>query len=119
VHAVGQEGAAGEVTLGLAGEANGGGGLEGGGFVAPPVELFFEVFQRVGASEPRVEHAMGENQVGCAGAAQRAVHGGGVLLKTMHDHGVEIGVVGAQPMAKGGVVAPPQRMERETALAGA
>ena len=106
VDAVGEECVAGDAAFFVASEANAGCFAEDAGFAEEPVELLFEVFGRVVAAKPRIEHAVGKHEVGRAGAPEGAIDGPAALPEAVHEDGVEADVVGGEPGAESrGVVA--------------
>src|SRR5437588_2051413 len=67
-----------------------------------PVEPFFEMFERKGALEPRVEHAMRKNEVRNAGFVKALPDGKAVVLPdTMDDNAIEFVAVFFEPLRQG------------------
>src|ERR1043166_10184922 len=67
-------------------------------FDQQPVEKFFQVLERIRALEPRVEHAVRENEIRRARAAQRAPHTEAVVKpQPMNNHRIEITMSMLQP----------------------
>lgn len=87
----------------VAGEDHGGGIAEHPVFDEFPVNGFFPVFDRVKAAVGGVEHAVGKNQIGGAGAGEGAADGDPVVLpESVDEHRVVTGGAGAEPIGETG-----------------
>ncbi len=105
--AVAGKGFLGEQPLLLAGEENGGGVAQDTLFGEAPEEKFLGVLERVALAKPRIEHAVGEDEIGDRSSsivdrgswgAERAAEGGVVILpETVGDDGVVARGVFAEP----------------------
>src|SRR5947208_8284737 len=64
-----------------------------------PVEPFFEMFERKGALEPGIEHAMRKNEIRCGGFAKALPDDKAVVLPdAMNDYAIEFAAVLLEPL---------------------
>jgi hypothetical protein len=95
---VGAERLASEPPLFFAGEEHAGRVAQNAVFEQPPEDALEEGLGRIGAIEPRVEHAVGEDKVGRRAATQRAPGAErGVVPQPINDNSVVLGRILPKP----------------------
>ena len=99
------EGLSRQQTLLLAGKDNGARIAQNPILRPGPVQPFFQMLQRIGLLEPRIQHAMRENKIGRARSRQRAPRRKTVIPPyAIDDHDIEVRGIFAHPRHKPGCV---------------